>query len=1033
MINAFVAFCFRKRSVVALVAIFACIYGVYAWSKLAVDAYPLLSPVAAQVTTQVPGLAAEEIEQQITVPLERALNSTPGLTSMRSVSTFALSQINLLFRDGAEDYWERQRVTEIINGVTLPTGAQPSLDAVTTPEGEIYRYTLESDTKNLMELSEIQRWIVIPALEQVPGVATVDNFGGFTREFRLELDPTELLRFGVGVNDVINAINNNSANAGGGRVSRGDQSFVVRGVGLVRNLDDFGNIVVTQRNSLPILIRDLGTLSYTHQEPEGILGKNENPATIEGIVDLLKYENASQVLAGIHAKVDKLRQQLEPQDVHIVPYIDRSDLVMATISKVGHTMIEGVGLVCIILMLFFGSLRSALIVSVTIPLAMVSVFTLMGAAKMSASMLSLGALDFGIIVDGAIVVTESILRRREAKPAEELTQSDVISATSQVARPIFFATLVIMAAYVPLFTLQRGEAQLFTPMAYTVVFALFGALLCTLALVPGLGYLAFRRPRPIFRNRPLERVGGAYRSALGGLLDWPKRSYWAAGIALAGVVVLGNTVGRDYLPDLDEGALWLQVQLPSGLSLDAAAEMANEVRRAVREFPEVSYIVTQLGREDEAVDAWTPSHIEAPVGLTPYNTWPAGETKAEFLRKLNARLHRLPGVDTGINQPISDMVFDLVGGSHSSLAIRVMGDDLAEDRRIASEIVDVVRNIRGTAEASIFQDPPLPQIVITTDRAAAARYGINVSDITNLIQDGVGGSAITQVFVGDRSYNLTMRFPLSARNSPDALGALPLTSSSGAQVPLSQVATIQQRNGEATITRENNRRNMTVRIDLAGRDMVSYLDEVKERITQSVQFDRSKFQLDYGGQYENVQRAQARLTLILGLVLGLMCLLLYIEFGKLRQALLILGVVPLATLGGLLALLLTGATLNVASAVGFIALFGVAVQNGIIMVANLNRMRETGVSLREATIAGAAERFRPVLTTATVATIGMLPAALATGVGSDVQRNVATVVVGGLALATLLTLFILPTFYFVIERWAERRAPLAEPAVGAIE
>jgi cobalt-zinc-cadmium resistance protein CzcA len=473
--------------------------------------------------------------------------------------------------------------------------------------------------------------------------------------------------------------------------------------------------------------------------------------------------------------------------------------------------------------------------------------------------------------------------------------------------------------------------------------------------------------------------------------------------------------------------------LPSGLSLDAAAEMANEVRRAVREFPEVSYIVTQLGREDEAVDAWTPSHIEAPVGLTPYNTWPAGETKAEFLRKLNARLHRLPGVDTGINQPISDMVFDLVGGSHSSLAIRVMGDDLAEDRRIASEIVDVVRNIRGTAEASIFQDPPLPQIVITTDRAAAARYGINVSDITNLIQDGVGGSAITQVFVGDRSYNLTMRFPLSARNSPDALGALPLTSSSGAQVPLSQVATIQQRNGEATITRENNRRNMTVRIDLAGRDMVSYLDEVKERITQSVQFDRSKFQLDYGGQYENVQRAQARLTLILGLVLGLMCLLLYIEFGKLRQALLILGVVPLATLGGLLALLLTGATLNVASAVGFIALFGVAVQNGIIMVANLNRMRETGVSLREATIAGAAERFRPVLTTATVATIGMLPAALATGVGSDVQRNVATVVVGGLALATLLTLFILPTFYFVIERWAERRAPLAEPAVGAIE
>jgi heavy metal efflux system protein len=1020
MIDRIVALCLMKRSVAMLVAVFACIYGVYAWSQLAIDAYPLLSPVAVQVTTQVPGLAAEEIEQQITIPLERALNLTPGLTSMRSISTFALSQINLLFRDGAEDYWERQRVTDIIGGVTLPPGAEPGLDAVTSPEGEIYRYTLESDTKNLMELSEIQRWIVIPALQQVPGVATVDNFGGFTREFRLDLDPTELLRFGVGINDVINAINNNNANAGGGRVSRGDQSFVVRGVGLVRALDDLGNIVVTQRNSLPILVRDLGSLSYSHQEPEGILGKNENPDTIEGIVDLLKYENASRVLAGIHAKVDELRRELEPQDVHIVPYIDRSDLVAATVSKVGRTMIEGIALVCIVLMLFFGSARSALVVVLTIPLAMVSIFVLMNATKMSASMLSLGALDFGIIVDGAIVVTENILRRREAKPTEELTEEDVRSATSQVARPIFFATLIIIAAYFPLFTLQRGEAQLFTPMAFTVVYALFGALLCTLALVPGLAYLAFRKARPIRHNKPLERLGRAYRSRLARLLGEPVLSFVAAGVALVGVAILGTTVGRDYLPDLDEGALWLQVQLPSGLSLDAASEMASEVRRTVREFPEVSYVVTQLGREDEAVDAWTPSHIEAPVGLTPYDTWPEGETKADFVRKLNARLGQLPGINTGINQPISDMVYDLVGGAHSSLVIRVIGDDLSEDRRIASETVSLLRKIRGTAQASIFQEPPLPQIAIETDRAAAARYGINVSDITNLIQNGIGGGAVTRVFVGDRVYNLTLRFPLNSRSDPEALGSLPLTSSSGAQVPLSQVATVKQQNGESVITRENNHRNLTIRVDLAGRDMVSYLNEVKARVAQSVQFDQSKYRVEYGGQYENEQRAQARLTLILGLVLGLMALLLFTEFGKLRQALLILGIVPLAAFGGLLALYIRGETLNVATAVGFIALFGVAVQNGIIMVANLNRMRETGASLYEATIAGASERFRPVLTTATVATIGMLPAAMATGVGSDVQRGVATVVIGGLILATLLTLFILPTFYFVIERRVER-------------
>jgi heavy metal efflux system protein len=1028
MIDQFVSLCFRKRLVVRLIAIFAAIFGIYAWTQLAIDAYPLLSPVTAQVTTQVPGLAAEEVEQQITIPLERALNGTPGLTSVRSISTFALSQINLIFREGAEDYWERQRVRDRIGDVTLPAGASPGLDAVTSPEGEIYRYTLESDTRNLMELSEIQKWIVQPALRQVPGVADVDNFGGFTRQFRLDLDPTELMRYGVGINDVINAINNNTANAGGGRVPRGDQSFIVRGVGLVRNLDDLGNVVVTQTNSMPVLVRDLGSLSYAHQEPEGILGKNGNPATVEGIVELLKYANASEVLAGVHAKVEELRKQLDPQDVHIVPYIDRSDLISATVSKIGHTLLEGIGLVIVVLILFLGHPRSALVVAVTIPLAVVSIFVLMNAAHMSASMLSLGALDFGVIVDGAIVVTENILRRREAKPAEELTEEDVRIATGQVARPIFFATLIIITAYSPLFTLQRGEAALFTPMAYTMGYALFGALLCTLALVPGLAWWALRKPRRPFRNRPLEWLGGVYWAALERLLHHPRLSYLATAAAFAAVGILGTQVGRDYLPDLDEGALWLQVQMPSGLSLEAASDMASELRRTVREFPEVSYIVTQLGREDAAVDAWTPSHIEAPVGLTPYDTWPKGETKADFVRKLNARLHELPGINTGITQPISDMVFDAVGGAHSALVIRVVGDDFAEDRRIAGEIVDILRNTRGTAEASIFQEQPLPQIAIETDRAAASRYGINISDITNLIQTGVGGAAVTQVYVGDRVYDVSVRFPLSYRYDSEALGNLTLTNSNGMQVPLSQVAKITQRNGEGTITRENNHRNLTVRIDLADRDLVSYLDEVKARIAQEVHFDQSKYRLEYGGQFENQERAQRRFILILGLVLAIMLILLFAEFGTLRQALMILGIVPLATLGGLIALFVTGETLNVASAVGFIALFGVAVQNGIIMVANLNRVRETGLPLRDAIVAGASERFRPVLMTATVATIGMLPAALATGVGSDVQRGVATVVIGGLILATLLTLFMVPAFYFSLERMAERwSARRAEP------
>jgi cobalt-zinc-cadmium resistance protein CzcA len=801
----------------------------------------------------------------------------------------------------------------------------------------------------------------------------------------------------------------------------------------VHSLDDLGNVVVKQTNSMPILVRDLGTLSYAHQEPEGILGFNENPATLEGIVTGLKYANVSDVIAGIHAKVEELRKQLEPEDVHIVTVLDRGDLVAATVSKIGHTLLEGIGLVIVVLMLFLGSPRGALVVAVTIPLAVVSIFVLMNAAHMSASMLSLGALDFGVIVDGAIVVTENILRRREAKPTEELTHEDVRSATSQVARPIFFATLIIITAYVPLFTLQRGEAALFTPMAYTVGFALFGALLSTLTLVPGLAYLAFRKPRPTFRNRPLEWLGRAYRAALGSLLDRPILSYLATGAAFVAVGVLGTQVGRDYLPDLDEGSLWLQVQLPSGLSLDAASEMANELRRAVREFPEVRFIMTQLGREDAAVDAWTPSHIEAPVGLTPYDTWPKGETKAAFVQKLNARLRELPGFNVGINQPISDMVFDLVGGAHSALVIRVVGDDFAEDRRIANEIVDILRNTRGTAEASIFQEPPLPQIVIEADRAAAARYGINISDITSLIQNGVGGAAVTQVYVGDRIYDVSVRYPLGSRNDPEALGNLTVSSSSGMQVPLNQVAKVTQRNGEGTITRMDNRRNLTVRIDLAERDLASYLAEVKANIAQSVHFDSSKYHLEYAGQFENQERAQRRFTRILGLVLAVMMVLLYTEFGALRQALLILGIVPLATLGGLIALFVTGETLNIASAVGFIALFGVAVQNGIIMVANLNRVRETGVTLRDAILTGASERFRPVLMTATVATLGMMPAALATGIGSDVQRSVAMVVVGGLILATLLTLFVVPSFYYSLERLAERwtaRRIGAEPTLA---
>jgi cobalt-zinc-cadmium resistance protein CzcA len=855
----------------------------------------------------------------------------------------------------------------------------------------------------------------------------VDNFGGFTMEYRLELEPTELLRYGIGLNDVVTAINANSANAGGSRIARGEQSYVIRGVGLVRSLDDLGSIVVTQRKGVPILVRDLGILKYSHQERAGIVGKDGNPDTIEGIVDLLKYENASEVLKGIHATVEELGKRLGPQGVRIVPYIDRNDLVDATVSRVSHTLLEGIGLVCIVLILFLGSPRCAAVVAVTIPLALVAVFVMMHLTRMPANLFSLGAIDFGLIVDGAIVVTEALLRRREARPDEIITEQHVRETVGQVARPIFFATLIIITAYFPLFALEQAEAKLFSPMAYTVGYALFGALLCALTLIPGLAYMALRNPRPVFHNLAIERSRDAYSRLLRGLLDRSWIAYAMAGAALLAVAGLGLGVGREFLPELDEGTLWLQVQLPSGLSLDKASEMAGELRRTLREFPEISYAITQLGRNDSGTDPWTPSHIEAPVGLTPYSSWPAGETKADFLRRLNARLKQLPGFSVGISQPIIDGENDLVAGAHSPLVIRVFGEDFGELRRIGNRIVEVLQAIQGTASASIFQEPPIPQIAVEVDRAAAARYGINVSDITGLIQTGVGGAVVAQVYVADRVYGVSVRFPPDARNNPEALGNLVLSTAGGAQIPLSAVASIKLQNGEGTIAREMGRRNLMVRIDLSDRDLASYLAEAQSKIDQAVPLDRSKFHLEYGGQFENQQRAQARLVLVLSLVLGLMTVFLYAGFKKLRQALLILGTVPLATLGGLIALHVTGETLNVATAVGFIALFGVAVQNGIIMVANLNRVRATGKALHEAILIGATERFRPVLMTAMVTTVGMLPAALATGVGSDVQRGLATVVVGGLAVATLLTLFILPCFYYAIERVADEWLGTAEP------
>ena len=1030
MIDWLVDFALRKRLVAAMICILAAIYGGYCWTQLPIEAYPDVADTASQVVTQAPGLAAEEVEQQVTIPLERELNGTPGLSMMRSRSTFGLSLITLVFRDGTEDYWSRQRIMERIQGVTLPPGLSPGLDPLSSPTGQILYYTLQSDTKNLRELSEIEQWKVIPGLKQVPGVADVSNFGGVTTQFQLELDPQQLLRFNLSLKNITDAISANSASAGGSVLNRGELGYVIRGIGLVQTLDDLGNIVVTQHGGTPIFVRDLGKLKLANQERHGIVGMDDVNDVVEGTVLLLRGENPSRVLRGVRAKIAELNARLKADDVQIVPYLDRSTLVDATIEQVSKTVLGGVGLVLLILVLVLGSPRSALIVAITIPFAGLTAFILMYHTRVSANLLSLGAVDFGIIVDGSIVMVEAILRRREARPDQPLSETDVRDAARQVARPVFFATAVIITTYLPLFALQRIEAKLFYPLAYAVGYAQLGALVFALLVVPGLAYVAYRRPRPLFRNLVLQALERLYRHALRGLLRRPAIAYALCAAAVVLIAFLGATVWREFLPELDEGSLWLHAELPPGISLRKATEMVDDLRRTVNEFPEVSYVVSHIGRNDDGTDPWTPSHMEAAIGLTAYRTWPSGETKADLVRRMKARFDQVPGFEIAFSQPIIDSVLDKVFDPHSSLAIKVFGDDFGELRRIGKEIVAALDTTAGVSDAAIDQYTPLPQITIRVNREAAARFGINVGDIANLISTGIGGSAVSQVFIGDRVYDVTVRFAPDARNSPEAIKDLVLTSSDGALIPLSQVADIGFQAGESMINREMDQRYLLVKLNYRDRDPVALVKDIGSAIAQKISFDKEKYRIEWAGQFEGEQRAEANFRLVLGMVLGLMMVLLYAEFGALRQVLLVMSVVPLATLGGLAALHLTGTTLNVASGVGFIALFGVAVMNGVIMVANLNRVREQGGALFEAVLGAAGERLRPVLMTASVATAGMLPAALATGVGSDVQRSLATVVAGGLIPATLLTLFIIPTLYFAIERRAARRAPATSAAIG---
>lgn len=1009
----------EKRWIIAALFVLLAFFGYYSWKQLSIEAYPDIADVTSQVVTQVPGLAAEEIEQQITTPIERSLNGLPGMHVMRSKSTFGLSMITIVFEDGIEDYWSRQRVQERLNEVELPYGAVAALDPLTSPTGEIYRYIIESKNHSLRELTDLQNWVIIPRIKQVSGVADVSNFGGITTQYQIEIDPYKLEQYHLALNDVIDAIENNNSNVGGSILNRGDQGYVVRGIGLISDLNDLGKIVVSSQKGVPILLNDLGKLKYGNLERKGIFGytdrSREYSESIEGIVLLLKHENPSKVLAGIHEAVDELNNKILPEGAHIHAFLDRTELVNTTLNTVSHTLLEGMLLVIVVLIVFLGNWRGALLVAITIPLSLLFAFIMMHFTNVPANLLSLGAIDFGIIVDGAIVMMETILKKREDTLGQPLEESNIAKRVAEVSKPILFATIIIITAYLPLFAFERVEQKLFTPMAFTVGYALIGALLVALFLIPGMGFAIYKKPQKIYQNKWLEKLTLKYYQAMQIVVRKPKKIILSVVVIFAAAIGLSIVVGKDFLPSLDEGSIWLQVNLPPGITVDKSRELSDTLRCRTMKHKEVTYVGVQAGRNDDGTDPFTPSHFEVSVGIKPYSEWPRGKTKTDLINELAKEYEALPGFRVGFSQPMIDGVMDKISGAHSELVVKVYGNDFIETRRIAEEVLSTLGKIKGAVDLDIDQEPPLPQLQIHMNRDAIARYGLKVSDVSNLIEIAIGGKAVSQIFQGDRAYDITCKYKEDARNTIEKIAGLMLTSTTGAKIPLSQVADIKLSTGESTITREMNKRHLTVKLNLRGRDLASFLSEAQSAIEKDVKYDHHNYEIKWGGQFENQHRAYSRLAVIVPLALAIMFILLYAAFGKFRQAGLVLSIVPLALFGGMLALNVRGMTLNVSSAVGFIALFGVAIQNGVIMVSHINNLRKGGMDLLSAVTQGARHRFRPVLMTATVAVLGLLPASLATGIGSDVQRPLATVIVYGLMFSTIITLFALPVFYYLIE------------------
>jgi cobalt-zinc-cadmium resistance protein CzcA len=1024
--RALIQFALNNRFMVLALALLLLLWGAISFHSLPVEAYPDVANNYVQIITQWPGRAAEEVEQQVTIPIEIQMNGIPHLQHLRSVSLFGLSSVMLIFDDNSENDWNRQKALERLSLVTLPNGLQPQMGTDWSPVGQIYWYTLRSTNPkyDLMELKSVEDWTLEKQFKSVPNVVDVSSFGGTTREYQVRVDPNKLVAYGLSIGQIEQQLANNNTNAGGSFVEAGLQQINVRAVGLFTNAGDIEQTVIKTQNGTAIRIKDIARVSQAPKIRLGQIGKAirradgtvlDNQDVVEGIVLLRKGANADETLVAIHEKVKQLNKQILPPGVKIVPFLDRSDLVHLTTHTVLHNLTEGVLLVSVVLFFFLGNFRGAIIVALTIPFSLLFASICLDLNKIPANLLSLGALDFGMVVDGTVVIIENIVRHFSLPANAHKTPLERIrDAVGEVLRPVFYARAIIIAAYLPIFTLQSVEGRLFKPMAWTVSFALLGALIFSIAIAPVLALLQFRHGVREWHNPVMTFLRERYRIAVRWAIEHRVVTVGAAAGAFAVAVFLmvSGVIGSEFLPHLDEGAIWARGTLAPSTGPTEGTRLMEQARVILASFPEVKQVVSQVGRPDDGTDTTGFFNTEYFVDLKQKAEWRSvfHEDKDELISAMDRELSALPGILWNFSQPIADNMEEAVSGVKGELAIKLYGDDLRMLEEKGDEVVNMMRRVSGVEDLGLFRVLGQPNLNITVDRGQAARHGINVADVQEAVETAVGGKAVSQVLQGEQRYDLVVRYQAPYRETKEAIEHIRLVAPSGERVSLAQLAKVEVRDGASEIYREENSRYVAIKYSVRGRDLGSAVEEAMKMVSAQVKLPVG-YHIDWAGEYESQKRSQRRLMIVVPITILVIFIILYTMFASGKWAGLILANVALAPIGGLLALLITGTHVSVSSGVGFLALFGVSVQTGVIMLEYINQLRASGHSIEDAAVEGAVLRLRPIMMTMLVATLGLLPAAVSRGIGSDSQRPFAIVIVGGLLAALALSIFVLPTLY----------------------